>query len=158
MDEFWIFSSYTILPVFGFLVTLFLWNLWLAPTRIMLTEIESVKTATRGSGQPQSALAMVDFEPPNYAAWRLDEYSVVDAAFLWVGETPKTSNMLHGDALGRFKMLQSAIRRGDLPAYVPQPDGEYFQTNDVREVTVVRYDELLEFAEKRGEQPQFLQR
>ncbi len=160
MEEFWVFASYTVLPVTGFVVTLFLWNLWLAPTRLVLDNMPSINTSGANHPNVDRGVAvkrgLVDFGAPNFAAWRNEEYTVLDAAFLWAEETPNSIDMLIGDAEGRYKMLKSAIHRGELKLYIPLTDGTFKQTTEMRSDALLKAQELRVFSEKHGERPRFL--
>ena len=104
MNEGALYALYILAAIGAGFVPLFLWNLWLAPYRLMNEKIER---SVRRTSSP-------DYWTPNVDHWAgTKTFKLGDAASLWVGVRP--GNPIEDDrAAGKFAELSGAMMRGEI--------------------------------------------
>ncbi len=109
MDEIEVLISYGLAPAGGFAAILFLWNLFLTPTRLLAEEIQSLRSGVAIAGvKAKSELRIFDFEPPDYTPWRgLETAKIIEIARLCAGEEPYSTPLS-----GREKSFERLIYEG----------------------------------------------
>ena len=107
MDEIWIFGCY-LAAVFLLFVFSFLWNLWLAPYRMLKEEVDKLP---KSSGITIHGSLAQGF---NVKIWEgIPVFQLGDAACLWVGIQPHDP-IESEKALAMFKRLSGAVVSGQL--------------------------------------------
>lgn len=105
----------------------------------------------------RGAQGVISFEPLNYEAWDHERYTLLDAAFLWADEQPQPETMfLAGDSLGYYKMLNEAVGKGEIDAWVLFAGSEKMKTRQPQPNHRVTRDDLKRLAKSRGMRPRFL--
>lgn len=86
-----IFASYTVIPVAGFAVTLFLWNLFLAPFQLLENQV-SIKDERETDTAPTKKYGQIsETEKPDYKVWAQRKYiPIYDAAYIMAGYVPQS--------------------------------------------------------------------
>ena len=107
MDEIWFFGS-CLAAVFLVFVSSFLWNLWLAPYRMLKEEVDKL---------PKSSGITIHGSPAqdiNVKYWEgISEFQLGQAACLWVGIQPHNP-IESEEASAMFTRLGSAVMSGQL--------------------------------------------
>ncbi len=86
-DELLVSAAYTLGPAAVVILLVVLWNLWLAPMRVVLDRVDAL--SDRVSQLEPSAPRPV---PPDYALWRnLESAAIVEIAGLCAGQHPQLS-------------------------------------------------------------------
>ena len=100
------------------------------------------------------------FEEPNYDAWDQSKaLSIITAASLFADCDPvdhPTAMEVMTNIKPWYRMLTEAIKNGELNAYIRYKHGAEITTRAPEFGHVVKRDELVAFAEKRGLRPKFL--
>ena len=100
-------------------------------------------------------------QSPNYDAWdQVNEFTLVQAAYLWDGVEPSTSLKKIGKTESWFEMLKDAICNGQLKANLSLDLAIHLQKREYYlihwpHITVSR-ENLHKFAKERGLRPRFL--
>ena len=148
MDEIWIVGCY-LAVAFLLLVFSFLWNLWLAPYRLINEKMDQ-----RGVRRPLSP----DYRKPNVKNWEgTKTFKLGDAACLWVGVRPRDP-IEEDQAAGKFAQLSGAMMSREIP-YNP---GVFFFLTSGKEpwptyAQSVSAVSLRRYADQIGDVPPFLQ-
>ena len=123
MNE-WLILAYTAAPTIGFIVLLFLWNLWLAPYRLMREHLEAILEAIENGKNIREGQAAPDVKQAtpskaNISDWtNVELLSLNDAACLWVGLEPH-SPIATPNGRAVFSQLKGAIKAGSLQCNWP---------------------------------------
>lgn len=126
VEEWSVWASYVLAPTVVFALVLFLWNLFLAPFRLV---DEKLNAALAGGGSQPANLRMFDFEPPNYGAWRACETAaIVEIARLCAEEEPHSTPMS-----GREKPFVNLIMDGVRVGEVRRSDAVEVQVTAISE-------------------------
>ncbi len=146
-------AFYALAFVGAAVLPLFLWNLWLAPYRILKEEIEKIPK-TRGPTVCAN-LAPGGFHVEDWEGIRI--FQLGDASCLWVGEIPHKP-ITNVRALAVFKRLSGAMMAGRIPynrnslAAILSGQGKWPSHS-----TTVAAISLRKYADEIGDVPKFLQ-
>ncbi len=90
MTELYVLAAFTLAPIGAFALLLFLWNLFLAPSRLTAEQIRGLRgDIAKTFGRAKRELGIFDFEPPDYGAWRkVEAATIFEIARLCAGEEP----------------------------------------------------------------------
>ena len=137
MNEWTIFIIYTLVPLGGFAFLLFLWNLWLAPYRLLSEASPSAEIEKEANWKEWAKV-------PKFTAWQ--------AARLWVNLEPDF-NTDSGPSYPVFRRLKYDATSGKVKAI---PRLIHGQPLEVDRHTEFDRDELVRYAKENGEKPKFL--
>lgn len=154
MDEVGTLIIHTVAPIVGFGVLLFLWNLWMAPYRMLSEKIET-------SSQRSAAPIALDFERPTYSLFDgRKRFTLLEAAFLWADNTPNSEAgtlPLYPEADAAYRLLSEAISDGELKLFTVNSHGQIGEpTRDPRPSWAIKRDDLVAFAKSINAKPNFL--
>ena len=154
MDELRILALYTFGPIGMVVPVVFLWNLWLAPYRLLKKRVEEIASDKGIAKPPEKA------DPKHWQTVELFELSA--AACLWVGVEPHWP-LYTPEAKGAYAELSGAFLLDKLPRQLNF--GEQLSqvfSNDKTNLWVkpdqpVRRDSLIEYVRSTGKSlPEFL--
>lgn len=150
VNEWQIFISYVVGPVIIFAITLFIWNLALAPFRILYeSRIGEGGAAVANKVEQLKTIS-------NFSAWdNVDVFSLWQAACLWAEKAP-TWPLANDDEVAYFTMLRQAWKNKQILVTSDTYNRERKITfRPYRDVEFPR-SELIKYAEKKGARPKFL--
>lgn len=143
-SEWQVFLVYTLAPLGAFSVLLFLWNLWLAPFRLLLEGNALSGTVAAPAPTPKVADWQAGSKVPKYKVWQ--------AAQLWVNREPTT------DTIADYASPIYNRLIADLESY-KLPSVDKYNLGDDQTIgphTEIHRNDLIKYAEAANEKPKFL--
>lgn len=140
IDQFQTTLSYGLIPTAAFAALLFMWNVWLAPSRMLFETLQTIE-ATKGRGGQVSDANATQRASKHWAL--VDELKVWQAAHL-VEDLEPNWPMNSGDpAFAASQALVSAIIAGTLKATAKSHVRELTSREKLQ--TTVKKDDFIEF-------------
>ena len=147
MDELRIVTLFTIAPLIIVMAAMFLWNLWLAPYRLLDEKLDRIE---KSSSQPGETTLEIKYDRADPAKWKhVQELKLFQAAELCGGVSPHGASEGSNDrARAAYSELLAALRAGTLKGS-DEPEWANFHTR-------IKRKDLQKYLGKRGDYPEFL--
>src|SRR5438552_2885117 len=112
---------FTVGPIVGLWVLLFLWHMWLAPAALAYEAAKETAQARNEAALPRRVAARQE-KPVNWLPWKqMDHYTIRDFAAILSKEDPVSIGSSH-EKQAWFNLLIDEARRGKLP-HIPEAVG-----------------------------------